>query len=131
MLMVVAASFSACQGDRAAPIYMPVSHDPQCLEYESLDYCFRVAPRQFGLGNMPVGDVTWQRWGAEQAVGRGEVLTRGPSTRLGRPSWYEEMTVTISVPINCDGIRTYSRLRVHRRPSSSEFTYTLPLPCAP
>jgi hypothetical protein len=128
---LVAVFLSGCRDERLAT-YMPVSHDPHCLDYESLDYCFRVAPRQFGLGNMPVGDVTWQRWGAEQAVGRGEVLTREciPSCVGGR-SWWEKVTVTVSVPVNCDGIRTYSRLRVQSRPSSSEYAYGLPLPCGP
>ena len=108
-------------------MYMPVSHDPRCLKYASLNYCFAVAPRLFPLGNMPVRILTWQRWGAEQAVGRGEILTREciPSCAAGR-SWYEDVTVTVSAPVTCDGVRTYSRMRV-----DGERRHALPLPCGP
>jgi hypothetical protein len=99
--------------DISAAIYMPVSHDPGCLNTASLNYCFAVAPTAFPVGNMPVRVFTWQQWGAEEAVGRGEILTREciPSCVGGR-SWYRDVTFTVSHPITCDGVRTYSRLRV-------------------
>jgi hypothetical protein len=111
--------------DVSAATYMPVSHDPHCLDYESLNYCFAIAPTQLPVGNMPVGKVTWQQWGAEVAVGRGEILTREciPSCAGGR-SWYRDVKLAVSDPITCDGVRTYSRLRV-----DGVDAFALPLPC--
>jgi hypothetical protein len=99
--------------DVSAAIYMPVSHDPGCLNTASLNYCFAVAPTLLPVGNMPLRKVTWQQWGGEEAVGRGELLTREciPSCVEGR-SWYRDVTVTVSDPITCDGVRTYSRMRI-------------------
>lgn len=112
-LRTTEAATAPISDDVSAATYMPVSHDPDCLDYESLGYCFAIAPTLFGVGNMPVRNVTWQRWGAEVAVGRGEILTREciPSCVGGR-SWYRDVKFAVSNPITCDGVRTYSRLLV-------------------
>jgi hypothetical protein len=111
--------------DNEAQSYMPVTHDPGCLSTANLNYCFAVEPAALPVGNMPVRNVTWQQWGAERAVGQGELLTREciPSCVEGR-SWYRNVTVTVSDPITCEGVRTYSRMRVDR-----ELEFALPLRC--
>ena len=127
------AATAPTSGDVSAATYMPVSHDPHCLAYESLNYCFAIAPTVFGVGNMPVRKVTWQQWGAEVAVGRGEILTRSGSCAVGTSpfprsscgrSWYRAVKFAVSDPITCDGVRTYSHLRIY-----GEGALALPLRC--